>query len=213
MKTILVAGFEPFNGQTVNPASQILPALANYHLPEAQLHCHHLPVEGPRAHAKLMQLATRYQADVVLVLGQAAGRPDITLERVAINVDDFPIPDNGGMQPLDQPIVMEGPAAYFSTLPIKLMCQAIVKQGVAASISNTAGTFVCNHVLYALLHSLRGTPVQAGFIHLPLLPEQAEVMKKPSMALAQQVLAVQSAIAALVEEVPVDLKLSGGLEC
>ncbi|MCE2593504.1 pyroglutamyl-peptidase I [Motilimonas cestriensis] len=213
MKTILVAGFEPFNGQTVNPASQILPTLANLSLAGGQIYCHQIPVVGQKAHAKLLQLIDRYQADVVIVLGQAAGRPDITLERVAINVDDFPIADNAGQQPLDQAIVEDGPAAYFSTLPIKHMRQAIVKKGIAASISNTAGTFVCNHVLYALLHSQRDREVQVGFIHLPLLPEQTESTNKPSMVLSEQALGIQSAIAALFSTPEIEVQVITGSQC
>ncbi|MCE0557672.1 pyroglutamyl-peptidase I [Motilimonas sp. E26] len=213
MKTILVAGFEPFNGQAINPASQILPMLANFRFAEGQIYCHQIPVVGQKAHKKLLQLIECYQADIVIVLGQAAGRSDVTIERVGINVDDFPIADNDGQQPLDQVIIEGGPAAYFSTLPIKSMCQAILQQGINASISNTAGTFVCNHVLYALLHSLRDSAVRAGFMHLPLLPEQTQGTNKPSMALAKQTMALQSAISALLSTPEIEGQVITGSQC
>jgi pyroglutamyl-peptidase len=112
---------------------------------------------------------------LVICVGQAGGRAAVTPERVAINVDDARIPDNAGAQPVDRPVVRGGPAAYFSTLPIKAMVEAIRAAGLPAEVSQTAGTFVCNHVFYGLMHALRRREgVRGGFIHVPLLPEQAK---------------------------------------
>ncbi len=217
MKSILVAGFEPFNGQAVNPASEVLPLLANSKIVDAVVHCHHLPVIGALAHAKLMHLIERYQADIVLVLGQAAGRDKLTLERVAINIDDFPIADNAGEQPLDQPIVSHGPAAYFTTLPIKSMIHAMNNANVPAAISNTAGTFVCNHIFYRTLHSLHSEPqardIAMGFMHVPLLPEQALLSKQPSMPLVEQFKGIKAALVAAIGLKDEKLEVVMGAEC
>jgi pyroglutamyl-peptidase len=117
-------------------------------------------------------------------VGQAGGRTDLSLERVAINVDDARIADNRGAQPIDKPVVAGGPAAYFATLPVKAMLRDIKAAGLPASLSNTAGTFVCNHVMYGLLHRLAGSEVRGGFLHIPYLPEQAARLGNvPSMSL------------------------------
>ena len=118
------------------------------------------------------------QPNAVITIGQAGGRPDITVERVGINIDDFRIPDNKGNQPIDEPVVTGGPVAYWATLPIKKMVANVKAQGIPASVSNSAGTYVCNHLLYGLLHYLTTqgkTAIPAGFIHIPYLPEQMAV--------------------------------------
>jgi pyroglutamyl-peptidase len=132
----------------------------------------------------------------VLALGQAAGRLDFSIERVAINVDDARIADNASAQPIDTPIEPDGPAAYFATWPIKAMVAGLREAGLPASVSNTAGTFVCNHVFYALMHALRAhAAVRGGFMHLPLLPEQAaRLAGQPSMPLALMVTGVRIAL-------------------
>jgi len=135
---------------------------------------------------------------LVVCLGQAGGRPEISIERVAINVDDARIPDNRGHQPVDDAVVAGGPAAYFSTLPIKALAHDLRAAGVAASVSNTAGTFVCNHVFYALMHRLATVPALArargGFVHVPYTPEQAAGREVPAMALATQVEGIREAL-------------------
>ena len=148
----------------------------------------------------------------MLCLGQAGGRANIGLERVAINVDDARIPDNAGRQPIDEPVVMGGPAAYFSSLPLKACVQALGDAGLPAEVSNSAGTFVCNHVFYSLMHALaeRGddpacSAVRAGFVHLPWLPEQGS----PSLPLADMIKALH-VIALTALSTPVDLKRVGG---
>jgi pyroglutamyl-peptidase len=135
--------------------------------------------------------------DVVIAVGQAGGRADITVERVAINVDDAPITDNRAVQLVDEPIVPDGPAAYFATLPIKAIVHALRAAGLPASVSQTAGTFVCNHVFYQLMHMLREQPAaRAGFIHIPFLPQQAAKQPVPtaSMALADMVEGLKIAV-------------------
>jgi pyroglutamyl-peptidase len=132
---------------------------------------------------------------LVIAVGQAGGRSDISVERVAINVDDAPIPDNQKRQLVDQPIVADGPAAYFSTLPIKAIVRALRAAELPASVSQTAGTFVCNHVFYGLMHQTAGRALRAGFIHIPYLPGQAAAHPgAPSMALADMVAALRIAI-------------------
>ena len=148
---------------------------------------------------------------LTLAIGQAGGRVDITVERVAINVDDARIPDNKGLQPIDVPIVAGGPAAYFSTLPIKAIVTALRSKGIPASVSQTAGTFVCNHVMYGLLHSLRnGSGAKGGFIHIPYLPEQAAAHPgEASMAVDTVRAALETAIAVALQQ-DGDVKVGGG---
>ena len=152
-----------------------------------------------------------YQPRLTIAVGQAGGRVDITVERVAINVDDARIPDNKGQQPIDEPIVANGPAACFSTLPIKAIVSALRQQGIPASVSQTAGTFVCNHVMYGLLHQLQGKSGQkGGFIHIPYLPEQAAAHPgQASMSVATVRAALETAIAVALEQND-DVKIGGG---
>ena len=128
--------------------------------------------------------AEECQPDFILCVGQAGGRPDITVERVAINCDDFRIPDNGGNQPEDEPVVADGPSAYFATLPIKNIVNALHQNGIPAKVSNTAGTFVCNHLMYGVCHyAAQKGNIKAGFMHIPYLPSQVvDKPNQPSMA-------------------------------
>ena len=133
----------------------------------------------------------------MLSIGQAGGRAEITPERIAINIDDARIPDNEGNQPVDRPIVPDGENAYFSNLPIKTMMEAIKKEGIPASVSNSAGTYVCNHLMYSVLYYIKknALPIKAGFIHVPYIPEQTVNKKdKPSMSLAEIVRGLEAAI-------------------
>ncbi|MGO1270042.1 MAG: pyroglutamyl-peptidase I, partial [Pseudomonas bubulae] len=143
---------------------------------------------------RLYQLLEEFTPALVIAVGLGPGRTDISLERVAININDARIPDNLGYQPIDTPVVAQGPAAYFSTLPLKAMVRAIRAGGIPASVSHTAGTFVCNQVFYCLQHALAGTGVRGGFIHVPPLPQQAVVAGGPSMALATQVEGLRIAV-------------------
>jgi len=180
MKTVLITGFEPFNGATLNPAWEAVRALSGWQGDGFQVITRQLPCVFGLSTRLLLDAIEEAKPDVVIAVGQAGGRPAISVERIAINVDDAPIPDNDGWQPLDKAIVAAGPAAYFSTLPIKAIVQAMRARGVAAGVSQTAGTFVCNHVFFGLMHFTHGLPLRAGFIHVPYLPEQ--VTGQPGVA-------------------------------
>jgi pyroglutamyl-peptidase len=212
--TLLLTGFEPFGGDAVNPSWLVAQALHGQVIEGARVQSLCLPcVFGDAVHT-LQAAARRHRPRVVLALGLAANRSALSMERVAINVDDARIPDNAGAQPVDEPVVAGGPVAYFSRLPIKAIVQALQEAGVPAEVSQTAGTFVCNHVFYGLMHMLRRrTAVRAGFMHLPLLPEQAAAVGLPGLDLDTQVLGVRLALrqAALATAGdPQDLRLGGG---
>lgn len=200
MKHILLTAFEPFGGETINPALEIARALAEYSHPNASLRALTVPVTfAEAAQAVLSELEGR-RYDAVLMLGQAGGRATVTVERVAINVNDASIPDNAGAQPCDEPIAPDGAPAYFATLPIKAIVAAIREAGVPANISNSAGTFVCNSLMYSVLRHLHGSGVPAGFIHVPWLPEQGERHSNaPSMPLEDMTRAIRAAIDLIAE--------------
>ncbi len=180
---ILFTAFEPFQQETINATMEalaLLPDSAHGHALTRRI----LPVEFGKAITAVETLVDELCPDAVICLGQATGRADVTPERVAINVSDARIPDNGGFQPADLPIREDGPAAYFSTLPLRDMIAAMKKVGVPASLSNTAGTFVCNNLMYGLLDYLHrtGRHISAGFIHIPATPAQACERPSPSLA-------------------------------
>jgi pyroglutamyl-peptidase len=171
---ILLTGFEPFGGEPINPSWEVARALDGAPIGGGRVVARLLPCRFGVAGEAVHRLLTELRPVCVLALGQASGRTDFSIERVAINVNDARIPDNDGAQPIDEPVVADGPTGYFSTLPIKAMVAGLRAAGLPASVSQSAGTFVCNHVFYSLMHSLRHHPeVRAGFIHLPLLPAQA----------------------------------------
>ena len=181
--TILITAFEPFQQETTNATMEALSLLPDQ-LCGVRLQKRVIPVVFGEAIDAVTKLVDDLQPDAVVCLGQASGRADVTPERVAINVMDARIPDNGGNQPEDVPIRDGGPAAYFSTLPVKAMVQAMKDAGVPASVSNTAGTFVCNDLMYGLLDHLArtGQTIPAGFIHVPATPAQACDRPTPSLA-------------------------------
>lgn len=200
IKTVLLTGFEPFNKATINPAWEAVRALEGW---QGEAGGHHFRIEVRQlpcvfgdANEAIAALVTELHPDVVIAVGQAGGRAEISVERVAINVDDASIVDNDGQQPVDVRIVDDGPAAYFSTLPIKAIVRAMRDQGLIAGVSQTAGTFVCNHVFYGLMHHVAGQPIKAGFIHVPFLPEQAAGRPDtpPSMALDDIVAGIRTAV-------------------
>ena len=193
MKKLMITGFDPFHGNTVNPSWQAASALPDTVGP-FQLKKLQIPTVYGQAAQKVLDEAALWQPDVILCLGLAGGRPAVTPERVAINLRSASIPDNAGRQYTDAPIVPHGPAAYFSTLPVTAMAEAIRKAGISGAVSNTAGTYVCNDVLYTLLHRYAGTGVKVGFIHVPYLPEQGE----PNLPLEEMVKALTAAICAIV---------------
>ena len=212
MQTVLITGFEPFDGDIVNPSMEAIRVLASHRPEGVRLAVAPLPVSARRIEAALREALEAHRPDVVIAVGQAGGRAEMSVERVAINVDDFRIPDNAGDQPVDEAVVASGPAAYFSTLPIKAMVRRMREVGVPANVSQTAGTFLCNHVFYLVRHfaetEFRG--MRAGFIHVPALPEQAA--RNPgqsSMALETIVTGLKVAIET-VRDVAADLRVSEG---
>lgn len=201
--TLLLTGFEPFGGETVNPSWEIARALDGWVCEGMMVRAVQLPCAFGDALARLDDALAAHRPELVVCLGQAGGRAEISLERAAINVDDARIPDNLGRQPIDAPVVAGGPAAYFSTLPIKALARDLRKAGIAAAVSNTAGTFVCNHVFYALMHRLASAPALArtrgGFVHVPYTPEQAAGRPGvPAMALATQIDGIRQALRSAV---------------
>lgn len=213
IKTVLLTGFEPFNGATINPAWEAVRALEGWQGEGFQVEVRQLPCVFGDAIEDLTALIDELHPDVVIAVGQAGGRPDISVERVAINVDDASILDNGGQQPVDTAIAADGPAAYFSTLPIKAIVHALRARGLVAGVSQTAGTFVCNHVFYGLMHhaATQPQPMKAGFIHVPFLPEQAAARPDapPSMALEDIIAGVKLAVEVTLG-VDTDLREAGG---
>jgi pyroglutamyl-peptidase len=193
---ILVTGFDPFGGEPVNPALEAvmrLPAQLGPHRIERRP----LPSVFDRALDVLGDAIRTIRPDILLCVGQAGGRTELSIERVAINVDDARIPDNAGQSPIDRPIVPGGPAAYFTNLPLKAMVQALGEAGIPAKVSNTAGTFVCNHVFYGAMHlvATEFPAMRAGFIHIPYLPEQAARHPgQPSMAVETVIAGLMKAI-------------------
>ena len=211
---LLLTGFTPFDGEKINPAleavKRVKPEIAGMEI---------VKLEVPTVFGESVRLVAeaieREQPDFVLSIGQAGGRAAVTPERVAINVDDARIPDNVGQQPIDVPIFADGENAYFATLPVKAMAEAIQKAGLPAALSNTAGTFVCNHLMYGVLHHLHQNhkSAKAGFIHVPYIPEQtADKPGVPSMPLDDIVRALEAAIAAIPAH-ETDIKTACGREC
>jgi pyroglutamyl-peptidase len=193
----LVTGFDAFDGERVNPAAEALSRLAPL-LGALTVLTRELPTSFARALPLLERAVAETEPDIVLAVGQAGGRAELSLERVAINLQDARIADNDGNRPIDRPVVAGGPAAYFATLPIKAAVAELRRAGIPAAVSHSAGTFVCNHVFYGLMHlAAMGRPgLRAGFLHLPYLPGQA-VLKPgmPSMAIEGVVRGIEIVLA------------------
>ena len=193
MKKLLITGFEPFGGEEINPsweAVSLLPDKINDYALTKRL----IPVEFGRSAEVLIRTTEEIQPDVVLCIGQAGGRNAVTPELVGINLRYATIPDNAGQQPKDEPIVKGGENAYFSTLPVREIASAIHASGVPSQVSYSAGAYVCNEVLYALLDRFKNSETRVGFIHIPYCTEQN---KQPSMALEDVVKALTVAIEAI----------------
>ncbi len=211
-KKILVTGFDPFGGEPVNPAFEVLKFLEGKTLAGHLVVTQEVPTVRFRSIETLQQAIARVNPAVVIAVGQAGGRLEITPERVAINQDDFRIPDNEGNRPVDEPIVEGAPVAYFTRLPVKAMVAAMKEAGIPASVSNTAGTFVCNHIFYGLMHLLAGEDNvrRGGFIHIPYMTEQAARLgNQPGMAIETiaKGLEIAVAVAAKLEK---DIRAVGG---
>ena len=194
---ILLAGFEPFEQDSINPAWEVARALGGKTIADASVHALQLPCVYGESIQVLYEAMDKHQPVLTICLGLAGGRNDVSPERIAINIDDARIPDHKHYQPVDVPVVAGAPAAYFSSLPIKAIVRNLRDQGIPAAVSNTAGTFVCNHIFYALMHRLAqaNTGARGGFVHLPGLPQQAARRPgMPSMALKTQVDAIHELI-------------------
>ena len=189
---IIMTGFDPFGGETINPSIECVKALPE--IEGVELIRLELPTVFKESAKRLNEVINDVKPDAVLSVGQAGGRPGITMERIAINVDDARIPDNISQQPIDETIQTEGEAAYFTTLPIKRIVKAIREAGISAEVSNSAGTFVCNHIMYQSLFAATKAdkPFKAGFMHIPFIPEQTT--DKPSLPLEESTRALQIAI-------------------
>lgn len=188
-RKLLITGFDPFGGQSINPAWEAVKSLPDMvgDFALCKLMIPTVYAEAPRA---VLEKAASWQPDVILCIGQAGGRAAVTPERIAVNIRDARIPDNGGNQPVGQFVDPRGPAAYFATVPVMEMADAIGRENIPATVSNSAGAFVCNDVFYSLLHHYAGTDVKVGFIHVPYLPQQGQ----PSLPLEQIAAALATAI-------------------
>lgn len=210
---ILVTGFDPFDGDSVNPALELIKQL-----PEEIDGCEIITLEVPTVFHKSIQVIKQaidtHHPDAVLSVGQAGGRVDMTVERIGINCDDARIPDNEGNSPVDEKVFEDGDDAYLLTLPVKAMVKAIQDAGVPASVSNTAGTFVCNHVAYGVAYLAKKyyPGMKTGFMHIPFLPYQAaEKRGMPSMSLESLKTGTVAAIKAIIANEK-DIKLAFGAE-
>lgn len=208
---ILVSGFDPFGGEKINPAIESVKLLPD-EIKGAKIIKLEIPTVARKSLKKLEEVIEIEKPDVVINVGQAGGRTDITVERVGINMDDFRIKDNEGNQPIDEKIAKDGPDAYLVTIPIKAMVQKMIKNKIPASVSNTAGTFVCNHVCYGMAHlaSTKYPNMRTGFVHIPFLPEQVvDKRNMPSMPLEMIAKGLEYAIEAIIENKE-DIKVEGG---
>lgn len=192
MKKLLITGFDPFGGESVNASWEAVKLLPDQ-IGGYKIHKLQIPTVFGLAPKTVLEKAAEIQPDVIISVGQAGTRAAVTPERIGINVRDARIADNAGISPKDESIVPGGPDGLFSTLPVKAMIAAIQAAGLPGAVSNTAGTFVCNDVLYSLLHHYAGTHVRCGFIHVPWLPQQGT----PSLPLEDTVKALEAAVSAL----------------
>ena len=216
---VLLTGFEPFGGDALNPSWEAVRALAGWRFGDGDhdtvVHTRRIACVFGRALEELNAAIDELQPQLVIGVGLAGGRAEVTPERIAIDVDDARIGDNAGCQPIDQPVIAGAPAAYFSTLPIKAMVAALRAAGIPASVSNSAGTFVCNHLFFGLMHRAAHTPgLRAGFVHVPYLSEQAAALSTPdapvpglALATIEQALRIAVQVAATRRD---DLRMAGG---
>ena len=197
-KNVLVTAFEPFGGEDVNASLAAVAALPD-RIGSAVIRKATLPVVFGEATRLALEAAEAAGAELILCIGQAAGRAAVTPEAVAINLQYASIPDNVGNAPKDQPCIPEGDAAYFATVPVRRMAEAIRETGCPAAVSLSAGAYVCNDLLYGLLHRLQGSRCRVGFIHVPVTPAQTEE-GRPSLETEKAVIALTAAIEAALEE-------------
>ena len=211
---ILVTGFDPFGGEPINPAIESVKRLPD-NIAGAEIIKLEIPTVRKKSLEKIEKAINEHNPDVILSIGQAGGRFDISIERVGINLDDFRIPDNEGNQIIDEPVFPDGENSYFVKLPVKSMVQNVQKNNIPASVSYTAGTFVCNHVLYGVMYLIekKYKGKKSGFIHIPFLPQQVvDKRNMPSMELDTIVKGFTAAIEAIVKNNE-DIKEVGGTVC
>ena len=211
---ILVTGFDPFGGEPINPAIESVKRLPD-NIAGAEIIKLEIPTVRKKSLEKIEKAINEHNPDVILSIGQAGGRFDISIERVGINLDDFRIPDNEGNQIIDEPVFPDGEKSYCVKLPVKAMVQNVQKNNIPASVSYTAGTFVCNHVLYGVLYLIekKYKGKKSGFIHIPFLPQQViDKRNMPSMELNTIVKGLTAAIEAIVKNNE-DIKEVGGTVC
>lgn len=215
MKKIVVTGFDPFGGESINPAWESVKALGQLKSETFSVHVCQIPTVFHKSLEHLYKALEDIKPDIVLCVGQAGGSSVFSIERIAINVNDARIPDNEGNQPIDTPVIPEGPVGYWSTLPIKAIVHQLKEQGIPAVISQSAGTYVCNHLFYGLMHyiSEKNPAIRGGFIHIPYLPEQAvHHSGQPSMALETIIKGLTTIIQATLSNEQ-DIVASGGQIC
>ncbi len=208
---VLITGFDPFGGETINPAWEAVKAIKN-EIAGAQIFKMQIPTVVNKSIEKIHEKMVEIHPDIVISVGQAGGRFGVTPERVAINITDARIPDNEGNQPIDIPIFEDGDDAYFSNLPVKAMVQAIKDAGYPSVLSNTAGTYICNHVMYGILYYIKKEfpGVRGGFIHVPYAASQVvDKPGTPSMAIADIAASLEAAVRAAVMT-GTDIKAVGG---
>ena len=206
MKKLLLTAFEPFAGETINPSFEVAKAIEHFSFADAEVQTLMLPVDRFQAIEMTLKRISELQPDLVILLGEGSRRFRITPERVAINVDDFRIPDNTGNQPRGEAIVEDAPAAYFSTLPIYGIVERLIAAKIPAAISNTAGTYLCNRLFYSVMNfiAVEKLPAKSGFIHLPYVHEQTieKPLDYPSLSLATTIEAVKIVIEVSLEAIP-----------
>ena len=208
---VLLTGFEPFGGEHVNPSWEAAAAVAAAPPDGIAVSAVQLPCTFGTVLTALRTAIERTEPDLVVCLGQAGGRPDITVERVAVNIADARIPDNAGHRPVDEPVVDGGPTAYFSALPVKACTAAVRAAGIPASVSHTAGTFVCNYTAYGLAHLIatERPGLRGGFVHVPWAPEQVCDRREPSLPVATVTRGIRVLLRAAVDTTT-DLRVSEG---
>ena len=211
---ILITGFDPFGGENINPALEAVKKLPDTILGQEVIKIE-IPTVFRKSLEKIEENIEKHNPDVVISVGQAGGRFGVTPERVAINMDDARIKDNEGNQPIDISIYEDGQAAYFSNLPIKAMVKEMTDNGIPASVSNSAGTFVCNHVMYGILYLVdkKYPNIRGGFIHVPYIPSQVTTKPNtPSMSIDDISKGLELSIKAIIENSS-DIKTVGGTIC
>lgn len=210
-KKVLVTGFDPFGNDKINPALEAVKQLDGIMIDDVEIVIQEVPTVFRDSIKVVIKAIETQQPDVVICVGQAGGRTQVTPERIAINVDDARIPDNRKNQPIDEPIYEDGPVAYWTTLPVKRIVREMKNAGVPASVSNSAGTFVCNHLFYGLMHYLhKSAPhIRGGFIHIPFIPEQTVDNGAPSLGLDDIVRGLKAAAVIAANEKE-DIREIGG---